>query len=296
MLSPEVIKKIRKIHIRSGHIVNTMMAGQYRSVFRGQGIEFEEVREYTPGDEVKSIDWKVSARLGKPYVKRYREERELILMLLVDMSASAQFGTEEDLKMEIAAQVASILAFNAIRNNDKVGAILFTSRVEKYIPPKKGASHVWRVIKEIFTFRPEQKGTSILSAVQYLGKVERKRTISFLISDFIANDPEDALLRQLRMVSRKHELTGLVLSDPKEGKLPEGGLVHIRDMETGDTLVLDAADRKTRKWYAQKRENQYQGILRLLKSADMDAVEISTKDSPADVLVRYFRKRERRMR
>ena len=154
MLSPEIIKKIKKVHIRSARMVNTMMAGQYRSVFRGSGIEFEEVREYSPGDDVKSIDWKVSARMGRPYVKLYREERELVVMLLVDMSGSEGFGTTENLKKETAAEIASILAFNAIRNNDKVGAILFTDRVEKYIPPKKGSAHVWRVIKELFAFEP----------------------------------------------------------------------------------------------------------------------------------------------
>jgi len=182
MLPAELIKKIKKIHIRSGRIVNTMMAGQYKSVFRGSGIEFEEVREYTPGDEVKDIDWKVSARMGRPYVKRYCEERELVVMLLLDMSASGNFGTTDSLKNETAAQIASILAFSAIRNNDKVGAILFTDRVEKYIPPKKGSGHVWRVIKEFFAHTPQHKGTDIQNAIAYLGRVSRKRTISFINS------------------------------------------------------------------------------------------------------------------
>ena len=175
MLSSEIIKKIRKIHIKSGRMVNTLMAGQYRSIFRGSGIEFEEVREYTPGDDVKSIDWKVSARLGRPFIKRYCEERELIVILLVDMSTSGCFGTGDALKKEIAAEVACIMAFNAIRNNDKVGAILFTDRVEKYIPPKKGSAHVWRVIREIVSFEPVFKGTDISEALGYLGKVCRKK-------------------------------------------------------------------------------------------------------------------------
>jgi len=168
MLSPDLIKKIKKVHIKSRRQVDTMMAGQYKSVFRGSGMEFEEVREYSPGDEVKTIDWKVSARMGKPFIKLYKEEREVVVMLLVDMSASGKFGTSGMMKLETAAEIASILAFNAIKNNDKVGVILFTDRVEKYIPPKKGSSHIWRVIKEIFSFNPEHTGSAIDEAVQFL--------------------------------------------------------------------------------------------------------------------------------
>jgi uncharacterized protein (DUF58 family) len=185
MLPAEIIKKIKKVHIRTGRTVNTLMAGQYKSVFRGAGMEFEEVREYAPGDDVKSIDWKVSARLGRPFVKRYREERELIVMLLVDLSASGRFGTQENAKQEVAAETAAILAFNAIRNNDKVGAILFTDRVERYIPPQKGSGHVWRVIKEVFAYQPQHLGTNISEAVGFLGRVCRKRSTAFVISDFI---------------------------------------------------------------------------------------------------------------
>ena len=171
MLPPELIKKIKRVHIRSGRLVNTLMAGQYRSVFRGTGMEFEEVREYTPGDEVRDIDWKVSARMGRPFIKRYREERERVIMLLLDLSASMQFGTRDCVKTDIAAETASILAFNAVRNNDKVGAVLFTDHVEKYIPPQKGSGHVWRVIKEFFSYRPQHSGTDINNALGYLGRV-----------------------------------------------------------------------------------------------------------------------------
>jgi uncharacterized protein (DUF58 family) len=187
MLSPETIRKIKKIHIKTGRMVNTMMAGQYRSVFRGTGIEFEEVRDYSPGDDVKHIDWKVSARLGRPFIKLYREEREMVVMLLIDMSASQRFGTTDNLKLEVAAEIAAVLAFNAIRNNDRVGVILFTDRVEKYIPPKKGSAHIWRVTKEIFTFEPQHRRTDIDAAVAYLGKVSKKKTVSFVISDFLTN-------------------------------------------------------------------------------------------------------------
>jgi len=292
MLSPELIKKIKKIHIRSGHLVNTMMAGQYKSVFRGSGIEFEEVREYTPGDEVKDIDWKVSARMGRPYIKRYREEREQVVMLLLDMSASGGFGTAENLKRETAAEIASILAFNAIRSNDKVGAILFTDQVEKYIPPKKGSAHVWRVIKEFFAFEPQHTGTDINSAVGYLGRVARKKTVSFLISDFLSED----YIRRLKVTSKKHEMIGILLSDPGDFTLPEGGLLLVNDLETGQQVVLDASDHSTRKEYSALKTRQYQQTRELFKTSDIDCIEISTDDSVADALVRYFRLREQRFR
>jgi len=188
MLSPELIKKIKHIHIRTGRTVNTVMAGEYQSAFKGLGIEFEEVREYTPGDDVKAIDWNVTARMGHPFVKLYREERELVIWLLVDMSASGAFGTTDSLKRESMAETAAILAFNAIRNNDKVGAILFTDQVEKHIPPKKGASHVWRVIKEVLTHEPRGTGTDLAEVIRFLGTAARKRSVAFLISDFLDRD------------------------------------------------------------------------------------------------------------
>ena len=292
MLSPETIRKIKKVHIKSSRTVNTMMAGQYKSVFRGSGIEFEEVREYSPGDEVKSIDWKVSARLGKPFVKLYREERELVVMLLVDMSASGRFGTRETTKQEIAAEIASILAFSAVRNNDKVGAILFTSGVEKYIPPKKGATHVWRVIREIFSFEPVQKGTDIQNAVSYLGKVCRKRAVVFLISDFLSPDYS----KRLRVTSRKHELIGMLVSDPGDFTLPAAGILSVQDFETGRQVLLDASDQTTRRRFFEHKTAEYRSTLQNLKSAVIDCVEVSTGDPAAEVLINYFRRREKRKR
>lgn len=292
MLSPEIIIKIKKIHIKSGRLVNTMMAGQYKSVFRGSGIEFEEVREYCPGDEVKSIDWKVSARLGRPFIKRYREERELIVFLLVDMSASGCFGTTENLKKETAAEIASILAFNAIRNNDKVGAILFTDRVEKYIPPKKGSAHVWRLIKEIFTFEPEYKGTDIRNAIGYLGRVCRKKTVSFLISDFLTQNYS----QQLKLASKKHELIGVLLSDPGEFFLPEAGILCVQDFETGERFYFDASDKKTRHIFEKQKKNEYQKSLETLRAYNIDCIEVNTADSAADALTKYFCYREKRKR
>ncbi len=300
MLSPDIIKKIKQIHIKAGRRVNTLMAGQYKSVFRGTGIEFEEVREYFPGDEVKSIDWKVSARLGRPFVKRYREEREQIVMLLLDMSGSGLFGTSATLKKEAAAEAASILAFNAIRNNDKVGAILFTSRVEKYIPPKKGSAHVWRVIREMFSFQPAYGGTDLKAAVDYLGQVCRKRTTAFLISDFLipGRRPEAPVDwgRRFRSTSRRHELIAVVVSDPGEFRLPETGLLRVEDAETGDRHYLDCGDRRTRERFSALKQREYEEILEGLKRARVDAIPLETTGDAADVLTRYFRIRERRKR
>lgn len=296
MLSPEIVKKIKKVHIRTGRMVNTIMAGQYRSVFRGAGIEFEEVREYTPGDDVKSIDWKVSARMGKPFIKRYREEREQVVMLLVDMSASGHFGTTASIKRETAAEIAAILAFNAIRNNDKAGAILFTDQVERYIPPKKGSAHVWRLIREIFTFQPRHSGTNIVEAVDFLARVCRKRSVAFLVSDFLTEDfGRDSTLR-IKSAARTHELISVLVTDPGEFRLPEGGIVAFQDLETGAIRYLDASDRATRERYRDSRQALHDQILQIHKSMDMDCIAMPTDGDAADALVRYFRYRERRRR
>ncbi len=296
MIPQEIIQKIKKIHIRTGRTVNTLMAGQYKSVFRGSGMEFEEVREYAPGDDVKSIDWKVSARLGRPFVKRYREERELIVMLLVDLSASGRFGTQKNTKQEIAAETAAILAFNAIRNNDKVGAILFTDTVERYIPPQKGSGHVWRVIKEIFAHQPKHTGTDISEAVGFLGRVCRKRSVAFVISDFIRPDGRDVVDRQMRSTARKHELIHILVSDPGDFTLPQGGLVTVQDLETGQLVQLDAFHTKTRKAFEKRQRSAYHRIRDTFKSADLDCIEIDTAAAASDALTRYFRYRERKKR
>ena len=272
------------------------MAGQYRSVFRGAGIEFEEVREYAPGDEVKSIDWKVSARLGKPFIKRYREEREQIVMLVVDMSASGGFGTTDRTKREKTAEMAAIIAFNAIRNNDKAGAILFTDKVEKYIPPKKGAGHVWRLIREIFTFSPSRSGTDITGAVGYLARVCRKRSVAFLISDFLVADFGKEQALRIKAAAKSHEMINVIVSDPGEFRLPSGGIVSFRDLETGKTLLVDAWHKETRNEYEKKMLAHYNRIHEALKSLDMDVLELSTRHDAADVLTKYFRVRERRKR
>lgn len=292
MLSPEIIKKIKKIHIRSRRQVDTMMAGQYKSVFRGTGMEFEEVREYTPGDEVKNIDWKVSARMGRPFIKLYKEEREVVVMLLVDMSASGKFGTASRMKRETAAEIASILAFNAIRNNDKVGVILFTDRVEKYIPPKKGSAHIWRVIKEIFTFKPQHTGTDIEGAIQFLGQVSRKKTVSFVVSDFL----DSGYTKKMKVASKRHELIAVLLSDPHDFELPGKGLVLAEDFETGRHMYIDASDRKSRDSYRKLKQSEYSQTMDTIRKTGVDCIELSTRASVADVLIRYFRYREKVVR
>ena len=296
MLPAELIKKIKKVHIRTGRTVNTLMAGQYKSVFRGSGMEFEEVRDYAPGDDVKSIDWKVSARLGRPFIKRYREERELIIMLLVDLSASGRFGTRDNSKQEVAAETAAILAFNAIRNNDKVGAVLFTDEVERYIPPQKGSGHVWRVIKEVFAYQPRHTGTNISEAVGFLGRVCRKRSTAFVISDFILPAGVAVVDRQMRSTARKHELINVLVSDPGEFVLPAGGIVRVRDLETGRWVELDAFHGKTRRAFELHQQRAYEQVRAAFKAADLDCIEIQTGSSAADALTRYFQYRERRKR
>lgn len=292
MVPEDIIKKIKRIHIKGSRTVNTLMAGQYRSVFRGSGIEFEEVREYSPGDDVKAIDWKVSARLGRPFIKRYREERESIVILLVDMSASQRFGTFSGLKLEKAAEVASVLAFSAIKNNDKVGAIFFTDQVEKYIPPKKGASHIWRLIREIFTFEPQGHGTHIHAALEYLATVSRKKTLTFIISDFIAPDVKKALTT----ARQRHELIGVIVSDAGEATLPSRGIVTVGGLESREQWILDAGDPRVRQRYRAWKQDQMAGVEAALTSARVDYFHMPTDQSVADVLTLFFRQREKRLR
>ncbi len=285
MIPAEIIKKIKQVHIKSSRTVNTIMAGRYKSIFRGSGIEFEEVREYSPGDEVKSIDWKVSARLGKPFIKLYKEERESIVMLLIDMSASQKFGTRSGLKLEKAAEIASVLAFSAIKNNDKAGAIFFTDKVEKYIPPKKGSAHVWRLIKEIFTFKPEGKSTDICSALDFFAKVTKKNSLCFIISDFL---DKKNYIKNLKAARYKHEIIGIMLSDKGDFTLLNRGIVSLSDFETGRELIFDAGSAKTRRFYLKYKTKEYKQIIESLAKSKIDVLEIGTESSVADVLSKYF--------
>ena len=245
MLSDEQLKKIQGFHFKTRHLASDLFAGQYESAFKGQGLEFTEVREYQPGDDVRTIDWNVSARFGHPYVKVFHEERELTVMLLLDVSGSQLFGTKHKFKREVLAEVAGMLAFLAIRTNDKVGAILFSSKVEQYIPPKKGAAHVWRLIKEIFTFEPDDLGTSIKGVLDYLNRVVKRHAIVFLISDCLDADFDTPLA----IAAQKHELTVIRISDPSEKDLPDAGLTYLRDPETEQVVLMNFRNRKLReKW------------------------------------------------
>jgi uncharacterized protein (DUF58 family) len=292
MIPAHIIKKIKRIHIKSGRTVNSIMAGQYKSVFRGSGIEFEEVREYCPGDDVKTIDWKVSARLGKPFIKLYREERESIVILLIDMSSSLKFGTHSGQKLERAAEVASVLAFNAIRNNDKVGVLFFTDRVEKYIPPKKGSGHIWRVIKEIFTFSPQGEGTNITVALDYLARISKKRSFVFILSDFL----DDGYLKSLRTIRSKHEVIGVMIYDKGSFQLPFKGIITLSDLESNKKVILDGFSKSIQKKFKNLRESSYKKTLSLFSQAKSDCIEMSTDSSVSDTLLQYFRMRERRFR
>jgi len=292
MIPAHIIKKIKRIHIKSRRSVNNIMAGQYKSVFRGSGIEFEEVREYAPGDDVKTIDWKVSARLGKPFVKLYKEERESIVMLMIDMSSSLKFGTFSGPKLDKAAEVASVLAFNAIRNNDKVGVIFFTDRVEKYIPPKKGASHIWRVIKEIFTFSPQGTGTNVSEALDYLSKISRKRSFVFILSDFL----DDGYLKSLRQIRQRHETIGVMIYDTGGFKLPEKGIITLSDFETGRQIMFDAFNNRIQNEFTALKRAGHKKTLDLFSKAKSDVIELETAASVSDTLLKYFKSRERRLR
>lgn len=243
MISKELLKKIQQVEIHTRRLVNDAFVGEYHSVFKGRGMEFEEVREYQPGDEIRTIDWNVTARIGRPFVKRFVEERELTVMLLVDVSASGNFGSIKQLKNEVAVEICALLAFSAIKNNDKVGLIMFTDTVEKFIPPKKGQKHVLRVIRELLCLKPKGKGTNIPAALEYLNKISSRRTISFVVSDFIEND----YIHALRIANKKHDMIAITIVDPREMELPNVGFVELKDAETGEIVLVDTASALTRK-------------------------------------------------
>jgi uncharacterized protein (DUF58 family) len=291
MLSEELLKKIQGFHFKTRHLANDLFVGQYESAFKGRGMEFAEVREYMAGDDIRSIDWNVSARFGHPYVKVFHEERELTVVLLLDLSGSHLFGTRKKFKRELLAEVAGMLAFLAIRTNDKVGAILFSSEVEKYVPPKKGAPHVWRLIKEIFTFEPGDLTTNIKAALDYLNRVVKRHAIVFLISDCMDRDFD----KPLRLASKKHDLTVIRVSDPGEGDIPDLGLIHLRDPETGRVALFNTRSKAFReRWQHHRREHDAY-LSDLMKSTGVDLVDIRTDGSVVEPLVRLFDKRRRRM-
>ncbi len=290
MLPKEIIQKIRRIEITTSKLVTDMLAGQYESVFKGRGIEFDEVREYQPGDEIRSIDWNVTARYGRPFIKKYIEERQLTVMILLDASGSSYFGTAKRLKSELAAEVSAVLAFAAIQNKDRVGLIIFTDRVEKFIPPRKGPSHVLRVIREALYFKPKGKGTDIGGALRYLDGVSARRVVAFIISDFFAKD----FKKPLTIASKRHDCIGITITDPRELELPNAGLIELADAETGAVFTVDTANAGIRKKYADKAQKMIEERSHLFGSVDMDHMDIRTDRPYINEFIKFFKIRKKR--
>jgi len=291
METRELLKQVRQIEIKTKGLVNHVFSGEYHSVFKGRGMEFSEVREYQIGDDIRSIDWNVTARFGHPYIKVFEEERELTVMLIIDLSGSLSFGTINKTKQQIAAELSSILAFSALKNNDKVGLILFTDKIEKFVPPRKGRKHVLRIIREVLSFEPEGKTTDIDTALQYFNNSIKKRSIAFLISDFM----DEGYEKILKIVGKKHDLIGVVLSDRREKEIPRMGLVKLFDAETGQQRWLDTSSKevhelikKLNKDYETKRKN-------LFLSSRLDSIEIDTGEDYVKPLVQFFKMRGNRL-
>ncbi len=290
MIPEEILEKVRLIEIRSRNVVNDLFAGDYHSAFKGRGMEFAEVREYLRGDDVRTIDWNVTARTGSPYVKVFDEEREQTVMLLVDASASGAFGSVQQMKGEVGVEISALLAFAAIKNNDRVGLLIFTDEVEVFIPPKKGRKHVLRVIRELLYFQPQGKCTSITSALDYLDRVLHRRSVVFLISDFIDEDYE----RPLQLMRRRHDMVAVSIFDPRERALPDVGFINLQDAETGEQFLVDSSRREVRAYFAQQQEKEDQQRRALFRRNGIDEVSIDITKSYVDPLVRLFHERVRR--
>jgi len=287
----EILKKIRTLEIKTKGLVETAFAGDYHSVFKGRGMNFEDVREYQPGDEIRAIDWNVTARLGNAFVKKFTEERELTVMLIVDVSASGNFGSAAQSKRELAAEVACLLAFSAIRNNDKVGLILFTDRVELFIPPKKGRSHTLRLIREVLFFQPEGRGTDPALALDYLNKIVTRRAVVFFISDFQAPDFSHALA----VSGRRHDFIAIHIQDEREKVLPNIGIITLEDAETGEQIEINTADRATRTRFGDLADEQAAELSHTLRRSNIDAIALRTSEDYLPALRAFFKQRERRL-
>ena len=287
----EILKKIRSLEIKTRGLVEAAFAGDYHSVFKGRGMNFEEVREYQPGDEIRTIDWNVTARLGSPFVKKFTEERELTVMLIVDVSASGNFGSTSQSKRELAAEVASLLAFSAIRNNDKVGLLLFSDRLELFIPPKKGRSHTLRIIREILFFEPAGRGTNPAAALDHLNRIVTRRAVVFFISDFQAPD----FSRELAVTARRHDLIAIRIQDERESALPNIGILTLEDAETGQQIEINTADRNVRARFSALAEAQQAELRRVLRQNRIDRIDLRTGDDYLPALRTFFKNRERRL-
>ena len=290
METNELLKKVRAIEIRTKGLVNQIFSGEYHSVFKGRGMTFSEVREYQFGDDIRTIDWNVSARFNNPFVKIFEEERELTVMLLVDVSGSGEFGTVQVMKKDIAAELCAVIAFSAIKNNDKVGVIFFSDVIEKVIPPKKGRTHILRIVRELLDFTPKQRGTNIAEGLRYLTSAIKKRSITFVISDFLGEGYEDAL----KIASRKHDVVALHLFDPRETELPPAGLIRVVDAETGEALWADAGDAAVRNGYARWWRDREQERKKLFMRSGVDAVDIRIDRPYIQPLMTFFKGREKR--
>jgi uncharacterized protein (DUF58 family) len=289
---PEILKQVKLLELRTRGLVNSLFSGEYRSVFKGQGMEFSEVREYQPGDEVRSIDWNVTARMRRPYVKRYIEERELTVMLAVDLSGSERFGTHTRFKSELASELAAVLAMSAIRNNDRVGILLFTDRVEHVVPPRKGRRHALRLMRDLLAFEPRGRGTDVALATDYLNKMLAHKTIIFLVSDLF----DDNIERPLKLLAQRHDVVAVTVEDPSELELPDVGLARLVDPETGEVLDVDTSDPGVRAAYQRAVTEDRGARQHLLRRLAIDEVPISTDGSIVEPLFRFFRARETRTR
>lgn len=289
-ISSELMKEIQAIQVKTSHLVNEIMAGEYVSAFKGRGMEFSEVREYQPGDDVRLIDWNVTARMGHPFIKEFKEERELTVMLMVDVSSSGEFGSILRLKKEVSAEIAAIMAFAAIKNNDKVGLIVFSDKIEHYIPPKKGRAHIWNLIRTILNFNPEGRGTDLTLPLEYLLKVRKRKSSAFLISDFQASGYENSLKR----ARQKHDVTAVSITDPREIQLPEIGLVHLEDAETEETIVIDTGDKEMIRQFRLQNEKEMADRKKLFLSFGVDTIDIRTDKSLVEPIIRYFKMREKK--
>ncbi len=299
MNTSDIIKKVRRLEIRTRRLVTDSVTGAYYSSFKGRGMDFEEVREYAIGDDVRTIDWNVSAKMDRPFVKVFREERELTLMLLIDLSASGVFGSVEQSKRERAAEIASVIAFSASQNNDKVGLLLYTDEVEHYIPPKKGRRHILRVIRDILFYEPKGKGTEHKSALDYLNRVQRRKCVVFLISDFLDNDspltePDAALFTTLSLTHQRHDLISIALSDPRENELPEVGLITLEDAETGETVEIDTGSRAVRERYAAHAKKRRAAFQSGMRKKGLDWIEARTDEAYLPALRQLFARRASR--
>lgn len=292
MISSEILKQVKRIEIRTGRLVSETFAGKYESIFKGRGIEFAEVRDYVPGDDVRSIDWNVTARFGRPFIKKFVEERELTIMFLVDMSASGYFGSADKFKNEISTELVSLLSLAALKNNDKVGMIGFTDIIEKFIVPKKGLKHISRIIREIIYYKPQHKATSIKEALEYLNEAIKRKAVVFLISDFIDKGYE----RVLKVTAKKHDLIVLRIIDEREEELLNVGLMDIEDNETGKSLTVDTSNQNFIKRYKEAKIQEENEIKHLFKKANIDSIKIHTNKSYIKPLINFFRMRELRFK